>query len=381
MLSGSAIYRCNAHRNSSEDRKLLLHGSVFGEHALGNVSSPYTVTTCAHCRFYLLEKRAYDTLATACSELAQLQDAIQNGCSIRSADKDECAPVGGREVTVADQTTHADMGSKKSNNFNRVFPFFLAATLIYWSWAFLALPFQTAFLIHWQIPSALLVADILGYILLILEVAALRRKQLLPGTQLILVILCMLPWECTTSLFVSKTMGTLQAYSLLRIPKMFPFLISVQRRSKLLLQVFRKLCVKEGIIVILGIVFLLLLCSHILACGWFALASQKMFGSQITWASKWHWPGNSSGLLPLCASGSLRNICRGIPCTASAGSATATVASGADSSPASALCASPAAAPDPLELLIFFPPPLPRVSTRLSVKRSLSFSKMSMTCR
>ena len=307
----------------------LVGNDCFGEQALfsgiENVK-PTTVKATEHCELLVLEKRKFAAILEHLPELrytlSELANDIHNNKTKQFMDKHkyiDVAQVKSRQEIDAEQSLAKKIRDKAFQCSRAVAPIIL---IIY----IYLLPFQAAFLIHWEISYTSILFDIVAYLIISVDSisAALETYQSQRRTSnqatdgkndngneacqmyiqysWVLNSVALIPWEIATPFITSKTIGTLQAYALLHFPKFI--LLHQYKRYSLsiapLLAKFHAMC-SDQVYTLGGLLFLFSTCGHVLACSWFALSVQSTLSVDTTWATSYEGLGGGHrGLLKSC---------------------------------------------------------------------------------
>ena len=345
MVEGRAIERIN--RTSS--RRDLLPYDCFGETTLfkklknDNNEDSSQVEAIEHCQLFILPKDKLLAIVEKLPELHTVLAKVANELSDNSKHprhKKTFEPSvstrrnknKGYKKTKSETPTPSGTISMKLLKMVQVLTPLILILYIY------LLPFQAAFLVHWKLSYVSIIFDLIAYVVLIAEVltslpqkettrkdkqndndgngsendeVAVDEKIKYKNSWLckktnswILDIIALVPWELGTSLLVSKTVGTLQAYAFLRLPKLL-LLKNYVRFSKSLESALTKVqdTCNEQVCTLGGLVLLFSTCGHVLACSWFALSIQSTLVVDNTWAASYHGLGSNGdggGLLSSC---------------------------------------------------------------------------------
>ena len=288
----------------------------------------YKVTALEDCTLLLLTKNKMSKIMETLPELYNvLSDTVENmdvtnTTNVKTKTKDEACQV-----------------ELKNTETQKIFQYINTLAPIVLGIYIYLLPFQAAFLIHWELSYSSIGFDCLAYVILIGDVIVSwkqnkkgkkekkeeekeeekkeekegkkkekKEKKTIRQYLWILDIFALLPWEIFTSFITSNTIGPLQAYAILHFPKLILLLHYdryIQSLNSILTFIQNK-C-NDQFYTLGGLVMLFSTCGHVLACIWFALSIQSTLIVQSTWATSYNGlsGGNDSnhgnhGLLNSC---------------------------------------------------------------------------------
>jgi CRP-like cAMP-binding protein len=323
LMKGRAIMK------SSNQKVELEQNSCFGEQSLFLIHDKFDLTNVEaiqHCDLLLLEKekfaRIVENLPDLRLKLSELVTSIHNNKFQNINDTNNDAKSSFQQANELSSTLSHDTKGRLFKHFCTLAPVVLGI------YTYL-LPFQVAFLINWEISFISVIFDVFAYLVLFIDSAAEihnhhcntgarsgviitdksnrdfqhRAHEIFNRYSWILNCVALMPWELGTPLLTSNTIGFLQAYAILHLPKLIllhqynRYLISLQP----LLTRFHKIC-NDQVYTLGALLLLFFTCGHVLACSWFALSVQSTQSAESTWATAFTGLGgfNNRGLLASC---------------------------------------------------------------------------------
>ena len=332
----------------------VLPAICFGERALfseltvpSESSDSDGITATSDCILLLLRKEKFTTIVEKLPELyATLLEVVRkihrNASTTTAATTTAMEEEGtkeqkeGKEIPLFGEDARSSTRFIPSAHENIILCSQMLAPIVLGIYMYL-LPFQAAFLVHWNISSFAIVLDGLAYVVLIMEVVSSARgskvlqhavqnenddkktaSRATPEYGFLVDAIALLPWECGASLLTSNTVGLLQAYAFLRLPKLL-LLHNYKRYSRSLepmLMWMRTIC-NDQFYTLGGLFIVFSTCAHVLACIWFMLSVQSTLTAESTWATEYQGlsQGVNSSLLSSCLpiNKSSVAICSGAP--------------------------------------------------------------------